>query len=689
MYISKIKIKNFRNFNNSEQNIIKFNEGLNVIVGHNNAGKSNVIRALSLIFNPSIKKQLEIDDFNKNISLDVLKESPPKITVEVTISQSTFENLMSDDLVTISNWLIKLEEPYEAKLTYEYFLPLNEIEHYNSMISSSESQNEAWKIIQDEFLRKYTYKIWGGKPENKTTVDTESLSKFDFQFLDAIRDVERDMFTGKNTLLKNVVDFFMDYGIKSDITKLEEVREREIKKKKQSFSSEAERLVNILQSRMKDGKKEILAYARDIGASFDQSEPDFKADITDVELYSALKLIVKYKGGVDIPVSHNGLGYNNLIFMSLLLSKMQINSDGEYLGSNAKAFPILVIEEPEAHLHPSMQFQFLNFLEENRKKNKVRQVFITSHSTHIVATAGLDNVICLYKNGEEISVSYPGKVFSKDKSKKYVERFLDATKSDMLFADKVIFVEGIAEQLLLSIFARYLGKSLEKNHVAVINVGGRYFEHFLSLFDGAKENAINRKVACLTDIDPTRKKKQKYERHKKCYPYEYGVDEDTYEYSQNTNLHKYQDQTEHNIRSFTQSEKYGKTFEYELVLSNPSLELLITDSTSNRDELKNLMEAYSDNKTLDELKDLLEKTEENNRIKEAIDNTPDDWDEDDKKRALIASRYLNSVGKGENALELAYNLEENLNKKDSEKSNYAKFTVPGYIQRAIEWVCDG
>lgn len=49
------------------------------------------------------------------------------------------------------------------------------------------------------------------------------------------------------------------------------------------------------------------------------------------------------------------------IFMSLLLAKMQVDSDGSYLGSNAKVFPILAIEEPESHLHPTMQFQFVNF----------------------------------------------------------------------------------------------------------------------------------------------------------------------------------------------------------------------------------------------------------------------------------------------------------------------------------------
>ena len=103
---------------------------------------------------------------------------------------------------------IKVEEPYEAQLTYEFFLPIKEHSNYILLVQTLTSTQEVWKIIHDEFIRLYTYKIWGGNPINQVTADGESLQKFDFQFLDAIRDVERDMFTGKNTLLKNVLDFY-------------------------------------------------------------------------------------------------------------------------------------------------------------------------------------------------------------------------------------------------------------------------------------------------------------------------------------------------------------------------------------------------------------------------------------------------------------------------------------------------
>lgn len=104
-----------------------------------------------------------------------------------------------------------------------------------------------------------------------------------------------------------------------------------------------------------------------------------------------LNLLVSNGNEEKIPISLNGLGYNNLIYISLLLAKMQSNSTVEYMGSvNVKAFSFLAIEEPEAHLHPQMQYHFLEFLRNNISDNYVRQVFVTTHSPSLVASVKLD-----------------------------------------------------------------------------------------------------------------------------------------------------------------------------------------------------------------------------------------------------------------------------------------------------------
>lgn len=684
MYISKIQINNFRNFKNKE---IFFNDGVNVIIGHNNAGKTNLIKAISLVIDNERNKRLNIDDFHKNVTLQELKAAPPKISISITIEKGIEET--PDDLVTISNWLTKLDSSYEALLTYEFFLPEKKLLEYTAAlaeinITTPNALEKAWKVLKHDFIRFYVYKIWGGEVSNQTIADSESLQKFDFQFLDAIRDVERDMLTGRNTLLREVFDFFMDYEIKIDDQKTTEVKHSEIKIKREVFSEKANVLVEDLSSRIAAGKVEILSYAEKTGASFNNAKPTFEGSISENEMYSVLKLIVEYESGIKIPATHNGLGYNNLIFMSLLLAKMQVNADVDYLDNNAKVFTSLAIEEPEAHLHPAMQYKFLKFLNENKKEKKVRQIFVTTHSTHITSAVSLDEIICLHNENGVTSVGYPKNVFPEEKNKKYVQRFLDSTKSDMLFAQNILFVEGIGEQLLMSIFAKYLEKSIEDNHTAVINVGGRYFEHFLYLFDSEKENTIPKKIVCITDRDPERKRKLESS-FKKCYPFEYKQDFDVFDYRMNVSADNYLPGTHENITFFSPEIDVGKTLEYELVMSNPTSRLLLTDSISNRDELEELMIEFETNgSTVQDLLNKLRSSDANTRIKESILSNVTLTDEE-KKRSIIASRYLNSVSKGENALELSYILSKNFEKKGED--DFDEFNVPQYIKDALEELC--
>lgn len=701
MYISKIKIENFRNF---KENEIEFNDGINVIIGHNNAGKSNLIKALGLVLSPNLKKRLTVNDFNKHVSWDELRQHSPKVSITITISKGKTSN--NDDLVTVSEWLTSLTEDYEAKLTYEFFLPekyeqkyLEEMEQID-LLSEQGTQIElvskAFRTIDNEFLRLYTHKIWGGEVTNQNQADSELLQRFDFQFLDAIRDVERDLVSGRNVMLKEVLHFFLDYEIKSSTDKALD-KNKEIKDKSKQFSEDSSRLIEVLDKRMESGKEAILSYANQTGASL-KSTPNFEGETSDIEMLSFLRLIVE-EAGFKIPASHNGLGYNNLIYISILLAKMQANADEEYFGGNSKVFPMLVIEEPEAHLHPSMQDKFLKFLKTNISNDTVRQIFITSHSTHVTSATELEEIICLHNDIEgNANVGYLAKVFDNStddlKSLKYVKRFLDATKSNMLFAEKIILVEGLAEQLLMGIFAESLGNPLENHHVSVINIGGRYFNHFLKLFDTEQSaSAIFKKVVCITDRDPTRREKiedeeQNHNSYEKCYPFEYGLDSDKYEYKDHPSqlIEKYKNHK--NIRFFSQEDKRGKTFEYDLALHNPNCKLLITHSMSNRSEIQKMMD-LDESRTLNNCLALLgnrkdpskELSKENERIKQAIEALNDSWTDEEKKHAVIASRYLNSIGKGENALELAYALEENLT------DNIENFVVPKYIREALEWIC--
>ena len=682
MYIKELEIENFRGFGKNTK--IEFQDGINVLIGPNNGGKTTILKALELLFLSGSNKKLKIEDFNQNIKIEELKKHSPKIKISAILSESEKEENYSDDLISVSTWLIKIEKPYQAQITFEYSLPEAYEKDYIEYMTKVKTKSDRyiyWKEIENEFLRKYTSKIYIGNPEYKNIIDSESLKTFDFQFLTAIRDVERDLFSGGNTQLKEIIDFFMDYNIKTDSSLDKKDKINEIKKLKTKFSKNASVLINSLQSRMEQGKKEILKYVENVGTNVEKITPNFDGRLLDTELYSALKLVIELETGIKLPATRNGLGYNNLLFISLLLAKMQKDSSKEYLGSNAKNFSILAFEEPEAHLHPNMQYKLLKFLGENIK-NEVRQIFITTHSPNITSKVKLDSLIVLTKLNNEIKISYPGKVFNGSEedinSKKYIERFLDVTKADMFFAKNLIFVEGLAEQLLLPIFAEKLGISLEDNHISIVNVNGRYFEHFIKLFDtDTSKFAIPKKVVCITDQDPVKKNKTKDSLEKKCYSFEINLEKENYKYKATSN------KTLENLKALNKdffyiaTQKEGSTFEYEMLLENYKSSFFITDSVANKELLKNLMENVEEIKGKDDLLEEVNKFTES-KLKDLqikyIENSEEDIQQ--KTKHIIASRYLASIGKGEVAQELATVLNKDI-----------EFNVPSYIKEALEWLC--
>ena len=678
MYISKIHIIGYRNF---KDKTVEFHEGINVIIGPNNAGKSNLLRALDLVLNTDTSKKLTLFDFCRNCTINELKTAAPKVRIEVFFSESSEESSDSEELAMVALCLTKLEHPYEAQITFDFFLPQEEETEYLQSVSEVSEPDKVWNIIRDEYLRRYVSRMWAGDPINQARLDGGTVDKIDFEFLGPIRDVERDLFSGKSPLLREVLNFFIDYEIKFDTTKSKDVQNSELKDRHLEFTNCVEPSLTKINERLIKGKEQILDYAKQTGASdFHGAVPDFSGTLSEPDFLAALQLMIKHETGMDVAATHNGLGYNNLIYMSLLLAKMQANADEGYYRQNAKVFSVLAIEEPEAHLHLSLQYKFLKFLiNEQVNKKKVRQLFVTTHSTEITSAVSLDELICLYNdmNGE-VSVAYPGKLFgdnSDDKeSKQYVQRFLDAIKSDMLFADKVCFVEGKAEELLVPVFAEYMDKSLEDGHVAVISTGGRYFTHFLKLFDTIRDtSAISKKVVCLTDRDPVWREGDNGS-FECCYPFE--KDKEGYEYLEHSDdlINAYKNHP--NIKIYSQDANKGKTLEYDLMLHNSTSEIFLVNGLPNKDEIREI-QATSFPACLEKLR----KSKENHRIKESLNNSL--WSDDDKKKALLAARYLNSVGKGENALELSIALRENLTKQGSERKD---FIIPQYIKEALAWL---
>lgn len=690
MYIESLIIEGYGIF--GEETEIKFNKGLNVLIGANNSGKSTVLNALRILLDKDYPKRLDIADFFRVPDISIYRETPPQVTITLNLKEkSTKEERYTDKVVTVAEWLTRVEAPFEAQLTYKFYLPESELESYIADFENYEDPNGFWKKLEMHYLRKYKHELLVGYPELDNKVDYEDLRRFSFQFLDAVRDVERDMFKGSSSLLKEIIQFFIDYELKTD-KEVDVKTKSKVKERKNKFDSYSKEIMKIVEERIDYGNKEIFKYAEKIGAHKNKNERiALEGSMSENEVYSVLRLVVRKEAGINLPVTHNGLGFNNLIYISLLLAKMQKDCDINYAGKNASIFSLLAIEEPEAHLHPNMQYRFLKYLSEEQQ-DQVDQIFITTHSPNITASLDLDNIIAFQQLDEnKIHIAYPGKVFETkndevEKSKKYVQRFLDVTKSDILFADKIIFVEGITEQMILPRFVNISGKSLDEQYISVINLGGRDYTHFLKLFDENCEYAIRKKVAFITDRDPMRRNIDTNSKEK-CPAVLFGIEPARYEYEEISNTTWKNNQKLFNsdreiaqVMGFMQ-EKTATTLEDAIIYANPTCKHLLVESMSNKDELRTLMDHFDKDLEIiiNNLQGKSKFVQEIKKLKSDGLLNPSSDEEEVLKKQIIAHRYLMSVNKGETAQEIAYVL-DNLEKD--------QLQVPKYIKEAIDWILE-
>lgn len=197
----------------------------------------------------------------------------------------------------------------------------------------------------------------------------------------------------------------------------------------------------------------------------------------------------------------NGLGYNNLLYMSAVLGDMAIVRGGVYQN-------LLLIEEPEAHLHPQLQELVHNFFRNTKQGDANIQIIFTSHSPTLVSKVGIDNINLIYENVHKKYCLPFSEANLTESDKEYLQKYLDVTKSQMFFAKGIIFVEGISEAILLPEIARTIGRPLDKYAVELVNVDSVAFIPFINLFSSKSVKTCFSKVAIVTDDDRCTKKSE-------------------------------------------------------------------------------------------------------------------------------------------------------------------------------------
>ena len=219
-------------------------------------------------------------------------------------------------------------------------------------------------------------------------------------------------------------------------------------------------------------------------------------------------------GAHTLPEYYNGLGYMNLISIifeiEILIQEFKRTRDEMPADIN-----ILVIEEPEAHTHPQMQYVFINNIKELLKEGVKRedgiqrnlQTIISTHSSHIVAESDFDDIRYLKRTGESSvsarslkSLEAEYRKEGQDENYKFLKQYLTLNKAELFFADKAILIEGDTERILLPAMMKKMDQEVPENmllsqNISLVEVGAysQIFEKFMDF--------IGIKTLIITDID--------------------------------------------------------------------------------------------------------------------------------------------------------------------------------------------
>lgn len=490
MYISRIHIQNFRNYKDFTMD---FHKGLNVIIGSNNSGKTGLLYAINFLNSPS---SISIDDFNKNNLIkytELYAEIPPEIIIEYYISHRIEEDDTSDEsIIRLLPFLGikefeenrtekdgKVEYNIAAEIKAVYSLDIKYLDVYKKEFKKVSNFNEYFTMLKRFVEKHYSWSYTNGITDTKAE-QKSATGVFEIQLIEAERtseEVRKETKKEIETFSKSSEHAAELDALRANVSKdLKEILKDSITKLSDLFENEDNEIG------LKKGNVSIFS---DVKANFSVSD----AYVTEVK---------DTKSGFVVPLQYNGLGYNNLINIYMLIKLAEIQK--------GRDFKILCLEEPEAHLHPAMQYKLFKYLKNLDKKDELnQQIFVTTHSSNISAVAGIDNMFMIAYEREEaydclqqsLEKQFKG-TSEKNDAKLHLTKFLDVTRSDMLFADKVILVEGIAEKLLMPLFMEACRCSYEDEHISIVEIGGKHFEHFVELFNG---NAVKKKVLCITDRD--------------------------------------------------------------------------------------------------------------------------------------------------------------------------------------------
>jgi putative ATP-dependent endonuclease of OLD family len=445
---------------------LKLNKGLTVLVGENDSGKTAIIDSIRYALLTRDQEYIRVQPEDFHIATSGVQAS------EISI-QCKFEGLTTQEQGAFAEYLT-----YDGSSVALYL---------NWM---------AYRIENDNFRRWVDITVRSGLDASGPTFEAGARELLKATYLRPLRDAEREMSPGRGSRLSQILSntSAIKTGVPFDKDAPPPIEELSLVGLADVFShhvrghsgiSNAQNKLNIeFLSKLSLHGDDLLGVVSLIESGNDDARLR--------QILEKLKMNLQ-DASTGSERGNYGLGSNNLLFMACELLLLESEKEG---------LPLLLIEEPEAHLHPQRQLQLMDFLQSasERQAHPV-QTIVTTHSPNLASKVKLNN-LSFIQSGSAFPLSEEHTKLDKS-DYQFLERFLDVTKANLFFARGVLVVEGDAEAILLPTLAKLIGKDLTKHGCSIVNVGGVGLCRYSKIFQRNNDSdpTINVPVACITDMD--------------------------------------------------------------------------------------------------------------------------------------------------------------------------------------------
>ncbi len=438
--IDKVRIKNFRSLKNVEVNL----QPVTLLVGANNAGKTTFLRALNVVFGIN-KTQITRDDLFIDKDSKQLENS---IIIDIRIVPVDDKGKRANEFE--SQWTSIFGSDSKSDNIGEFFSFRTKIDFLN--------EGDRYESNQ------YFLTDWRNPNPSEDDKLTSSVFKAVLlYFIDAQRDLIDDTRLRTSHFGKLATQLDKDYN-KEDLEEITGLV-RDLNDKAVEKSS----VLRHLKTKLSELNQTTQTTGEGVSIS------PFPKKIRD--LHKGMKVDFQDSGSDTFSMEYHGMGTRSwasiLSFGAFSSWEAQIK-----LGKSEQYFPILALEEPEAHLHPNAQRTLYRQL-----KNVSGQKIISTHSPYIAGQAELEELRHFYKIGDEVEITQIDLNQLREEDHPKVKTYLESSKGEILFSNIVVMCEGETEEILLPIFAKhYWGKSDFELGINFIKTGKHYPLLFLLRF---------------------------------------------------------------------------------------------------------------------------------------------------------------------------------------------------------------